>query len=62
MKSRDAFFRDTILDIVDRIYQKNQVIKYRPRQIITKSASSWIAVVIDTVTAALSGARSVNPC
>ena len=58
MKSRDAFFRDPILDIVDRVYQKNQVIKYRPRKIITKSASSWITCVIDTLMSALSGTRS----
>ena len=30
-KSRDAFFRDTILDIRDRIYQKNHVIEYLER-------------------------------
>ena len=57
MKSRDAF-EIHILDFVDRVYQKKQVIKYRPRQSITNSASSWIAFRIDTLMSALSGARS----
>ena len=30
----------------------------RPRKIITKSASSWIAITIDTLMSALSGART----